>query len=195
MSVTIYKVGGSLFGLPDLRDRLTRLLRNRPDERPLLVAGGGSAPDLVREWDRIHALGQETAHWLALDAMSLNERFLSRLLPGGCVVRTRNEFEDAWSEGHIPILNAASFLRSGELSGGETLPHAWDVTSDSIAAFVAIHWPADRLVLLKSVPRPAARVGRSDAVDAHFKVLAPRIARIDWCNLRDDKAVVAPWLP
>ena len=194
MSVTVYKVGGSLFGLRDLSGRLVSLLRSRPAERPLLVAGGGQAANLVREWDRTHHLGQEKAHWLALDAMSLNALFLSRLLPGGRVVRSRDEAQRAWSEGQIPVLNAAAFLRAHESSGSEMLPHSWDVTSDSIAAFAAIHWPAERLVLLKSISQPVSPAGQTDAVDAYFKTLAPRMAHVDWCNLRTQTPAVETWL-
>ena len=41
------------------------------DERIVLIAGGGPAADMVRGLDRIHGLGDETAHRLALHAMDL----------------------------------------------------------------------------------------------------------------------------
>ena len=69
--VVIYKVGGSLLELPDLPRRLQDVVR--PDVCPLFVIGGGRTADLVREWDRLHQLGEERSHGLALKAMQLNE--------------------------------------------------------------------------------------------------------------------------
>src|SRR5262249_17829191 len=67
----VVKVGGSLFDLQDLGPRLHALLTVRPQCSPLLVPGGGAVADVVRALDRRHQLGEETSHWLALQAMSL----------------------------------------------------------------------------------------------------------------------------
>src|SRR5690348_6554608 len=70
-SLIVYKIGGSLFDLPQLPLVIRRVLAQRPDSSPLLVAGGGRAADLVREWDSVHELGDDVAHALALEAMDL----------------------------------------------------------------------------------------------------------------------------
>src|ERR1051325_5490791 len=77
----VVKVGGSLFDLPDLRQRMQRFLGDLDAQRVLLVPGGGAAADVVRALDRVHGLGEEASHWLALQAMSVNARFLGALLP------------------------------------------------------------------------------------------------------------------
>jgi hypothetical protein len=52
----------------------------------------------------------------------------------------------------------------------DPLPHVWDVTSDSIAAWVATELAVPRLVLVK----PPGAAGRADVVDPWFeRVLAP----------------------
>lgn len=198
MTLAVYKLGGSLLSLPDLAARLKRLFeRETSHPRRLLVSGGGGAADIVRDWDRLHGLGEERAHWLALESLRLNESLLAELLPGGRVVRSRDEAECVWDAGGLPILCACDFLREEERRAALPLPHTWDVTSDSIAAWVAAVWPADRLVLLKSVALATRGTGSApDAappVDAYFHVIAPRVRDIRWANLREDALTVEEW--
>ncbi len=191
MSVVVYKLGGSLLRLPDLPRRLSDLFAVRRDEQSLLVCGGGRAADIVREWDAVHQLGDEHAHWLALRSIQLNEQLLLALCPNELsIVRTRDESATAWHAGRVPLLSLFEFIRDeeprpsslskdhGELS---ILPHTWDVTSDSLAAWVAIRWPASRLVLLKSVDMPLG--GRAFA-DAYFPTIARDLPIVSWCNFR-----------
>ena len=164
----VVKVGGSLYEHPNLRTLLNTFLKQLSD-RVVIVPGGGAAADAVREWDRIHNLGEEASHWLAIRAMSLAGRLLAKLLD-------RND--------SIMMLDAESWMREHD-----TLPHSWDVTSDSIAAHVAIEMNASRLILLKSIDIPhevswevAAAKGW---VDRYFPVIANRVpCPIDIINLR-----------
>ncbi|HEX6984384.1 MAG TPA: hypothetical protein VF170_03355, partial [Planctomycetaceae bacterium] len=152
--VRVYKVGGSLFDWPELFGRLAALLASEPG-RPLLVSGGGAAADVVRDWDRVHRLGERRAHRLAVTSLRLGEAFLADGLPGGTVVTSRDEAAAAWSAGRLPVLNVETFLTDEEAAGAEPLPASWDVTSDSIAAWVAWRWPADLVLLKSATPRTA----------------------------------------
>ncbi len=192
MSTTVYKLGGSLLTLPDLATRLRKLFAGSSDTRPLLVVGGGSAADLVRDWDEVHQLGDERAHWLALEAMSFNEALLSELLKESCRVVDHRQAVDAWESARVPILRAAEFLRREETQHGPSLPHNWNVTSDSVAAWVAERFAADELVLLKSVTAPVESESptpgvQSLDVDAYFHHLAAALPRLGWINLRAER--------
>ena len=178
-SVRVYKVGGSLFDWPELFCRLASFLEAEPG-RPLLVAGGGAAADVVREWDRVFRLGEGRAHRLAVRSLGLTEAFLADGLPGAEVVRDRGEAERVWAEGRVPILRAETFLAAEVAAGVEPLPASWDVTSDSIAAWVAWRWPAG-LVLLKSA---ACDDGPEPFVDRHFGQIAGEVASAEWVDLR-----------
>ncbi len=181
-SVCVYKVGGSLFDWPELFDRLGAVL-DREQRRPLLVSGGGAAADVVREWDRIHQLGERRAHRLAMQAMELGAAFLATGLNRIVPVTGRCAAKAAWAEGRWPVLNAGAFLESDEfqtVAGSAMLPASWDVTSDSIAAAIAVRWPAD-LVLLKSTSPAAAR---EPFVDRHFPIVRGPLQRAEWFNLR-----------
>jgi aspartokinase-like uncharacterized kinase len=79
----------------------------------------------------------------------------------------------------------------------ESLPPTWDVTSDSLAASLAIRWSADELWLVKSADLPpeitAAEASRRELVDRYFPQLAPQVRRIQWCNLRDALPRLVDW--
>ena len=88
--------------------------------------------------------------------------------------------EDSGFNAGAPVLCADAFLAAEQSAGAEALPHSWDVTSDSIAAWVALRWPAD-LTLLKSA---TPRTGRESFVDPYFPTFAGRLRRAEWLDLR-----------
>lgn len=192
MGVVVYKIGGSLFEVPDLGGRIVRLLNGRADSHPLLIAGGGRAADLVREWDGLHHLGEETAHWLAMRAMMLGEELLTEIIPRAVAVADRNGAQAAWGSRQIPILRAREFVAGEEQIHGEPLPHTWEITSDSIAAWVARCWPAEELVLCKSADINSHAVRDGDWVDAYFRVAALGLSRVNCINLRSDSPQMFP---
>ena len=194
MKTIVYKVGGSLLRLPGLARRIHTVLAERPEGRPLLIAGGGEAADVVRRWDDVHRLGEERAHWLALRSLMLNEALLVQLLPDSRLVKSREAAGDAWAESQIPILCAHDFLRAEESDARPHLPHTWDVTSDSVAAWIAIHWPADELVLLKSTSQPDEDSGVVEFVDPYFDELTPRLPHVSWVNLRGNNPEIERWI-
>jgi 5-(aminomethyl)-3-furanmethanol phosphate kinase len=181
--VIVVKVGGSLYDLPDLGDRLRRFLATLPGP-VLLFPGGGITADAIRELDRIHRLGDEASHWLALAACAVNARMLAALLPGTPIVDAPTAL--------IAILDPHRFAVADE-ARPDHLPHRWDVTSDSMSARVAGVFGAAELVLLKSVAwggddwPEAARLG---VVDACFpRVVGSLRVRVRVVNLRHDAVV------
>lgn len=182
----LYKIGGSLLDLPDLPQRIRSVLQG---EKSLLLVGGGAAANVVRQWDEQHALGDESAHKLAIQSMQLSAELLHCLLPETELVSTREQAENVWAKKRWPILQVAPFLHGEESRDKKPatqteppLPHDWNCTSDSIAAWIATHWPADKLVLLKSVDEELF----PHAVDSHFAAQSQNIAHIKWINLRSN---------
>ncbi len=194
MSITVFKLGGSLLDLPDLAVRLQNAFSKLGNDRPLVISGGGDAADIVRRWHRTFGLDEERSHWLALDAIRLNQRLLLELIPKLELVPTRQAAQVALSHDRIPLLDLAEFVRTEEalVEPTEWLPHCWDVTSDSLAAWVAARWPADRLILLKSVDLPDAQTDDSEQlasaglIDSFFPQLTNSIPTIEWINLRQE---------
>lgn len=176
MPLRVIKLGGSLLDWPDLPRRFTRWLSQQPPMTNVLIVGGGAVADWIRDADRIHALGQEHSHWLCVRALQLQSELVARLL-NVPLVNSPSE-----SSPPLQILDPWAWLTAWESDATrERLPHTWAVTTDSIAAFVAIHWNADELVLLKScaVDEPEG------IVDEFFATLAPRVGKMRFVNLRD----------
>ncbi len=161
----VVKVGGSLYDHPRLDLGLQAYLESLP-EPVLLVPGGGGFADAVRKLDAIHHLGEEQSHYLALHAMNLAGEFLKRL----GITKT--------------ILDATAF--------DTDLPHSWNITSDSIAAQIAVTHNASRLILLKSIDIPQGTTWSEAAergwVDPYFPTI------IETANLTVDAINFRQWL-
>jgi 5-(aminomethyl)-3-furanmethanol phosphate kinase len=187
VGIVVAKVGGSLFDLPDLRERL-RSWASSQREPILFVPGGGDSADVIRRMDRLHGLGEEASHWLALRVLTVNAHLLATLL--GCqVIRDWCDAEcERWS-----VLDPYAFCIEDDGEPG-SLPHNWQVTSDSIAARVA-EVVRGRLVLLKSVDLPTAltvpAASKGGFVDESFAAVVARAGlHVDWINLRIHRGTV-----
>ena len=125
----VVKVGGSLFSEAG---RVVSILKG--SGHPLLVVpGGGPFARLVRSMN----LPDESAHWMAILAM---DQFGWYMAAGGLTVT-----HDLALPARAGILLPYRILRERD-----PLPHTWDVTSDTIAAWVASELGID-LLILKSV--------------------------------------------
>jgi len=116
----------------------------------LIIPGGGTFADDVRAAN----LDDDTSHWNAINSMNRYGRFLSTF-----GVKITDEPEIPQSS--IQILMPERVLREED-----SLPHSWEVTSDSIALWIAERLEVP-LLLVKS------RSGTLDdgLVDAYFPIL------------------------
>jgi 5-(aminomethyl)-3-furanmethanol phosphate kinase len=137
--LTVVKVGGGL-GDDALRP-LCATLGELGERHPLLVVpGGGGFADAVREADRRFGLRAATSHRMAILGMEQFGWLLSELIPGA---ERRGDLARVGAGRATVLLPAALPL--------DALPASWEVTSDSIAAWVAGETGAGRLVLVKGV--------------------------------------------
>jgi len=128
-SPLIVKVGGSLYNrIPYLVPILIA------SKRPLfIIPGGGPFADLVRQV----RVNNDAAHWMAIAAMEQYGWFISSF---GILTTDRVA---------VPLTTTV-FLPYRCIRLTDVLPHTWEVTSDTIAAWVADTLHLD-LLLLKSV--------------------------------------------
>ena len=197
--VHIVKLGGSLLDWTEMPSRLTRLLTTSPGQHPLLIVGGGAAADIVRSWQQAHALDDNTAHALAIDAMAMNSQLLATLLPRTRIVTDHAQDNEAWATNHWPILDCGTFLAAQEPLQALKLPHSWQATSDTIAGWITRTWPASRLTLVKSVDLPSDRspTAMSDAglIDEHLATWIDQLPATEWVNLRSATPQPVHWQP
>jgi 5-(aminomethyl)-3-furanmethanol phosphate kinase len=185
----VVKVGGSLFDLPDFRPRLREWLAELGNINVLIVPGGGATTDAIRAFDRTHRLGEEASHWLAIQAMSVNARFLKALLPDANLVGDVPVQEN----GQWYLLDALPFFQMDDSRPGH-LPHRWQVTSDSLAVRAATLVNARELILLKSVDwlgNDWAEASRAGVVDEYF-AQALRQAPLLHVRVVNFRAAIAP---
>jgi aspartokinase-like uncharacterized kinase len=168
--IVVVKVGGSLFDWPELKPRLQQFCGSLADHNIVLIPGGGKTADAIRELDRVHGLGEERSHWLALHALTVNGHFLADLL-GVQSVESLNAAWSAFRRNPVVVLDPFRFAR-GDEDRPDHLPHNWSATSDSLAARVARIADAERLILLKSVTIPDGmdwtEASRQNLVDPLF---------------------------
>jgi aspartokinase-like uncharacterized kinase len=136
------------------------------------VAGGGPVVDGLRVVDAAGGLDAATSHQLAIDALGLTARAVSAAL-GLPLTATADQAGPA-------VLDTPDWLcRHGQLV---RLPVGWHVTSDSIAASVAV--ALDRpLLLVKRVPPPEPdldALATRGWIDPHFPEASARLEVIDW---------------
>lgn len=193
-TLAVIKFGGSLFDWPELSFKLTAYLQERrvrdPGEETVLIAGGGPAADWIRALDQIHGFGDEAADRLARHALDLTAVVLESLVPGSIVCNGLETLQAAWDSGYVPILASRQFLLEIARHGRDALPASWEVTSDAIAARIAVFLEAGSLVLLKSAPLPEGATRRDAArlglVDPMFPSVARSIPRVEYVNLRSN---------
>jgi aspartokinase-like uncharacterized kinase len=166
-SITVLKIGGSLVR-SDAAWQLMRALAVRERSRLLIVPGGGNFADGVRAAQAQQGLSEAAAHHMALLAMHMLAVALADLAPGFVLADSRAQFDAAWRAGKTPVWVPAPMVL-----GVASIPASWDVTSDSLSAWLAGEVGATKLVLVKSCTLPPdARSARAltDAgvVDACF---------------------------
>jgi aspartokinase-like uncharacterized kinase len=142
----VIKVGGSLSrsrALPDLCREISQL---GGIHRLLVIPGGGEFADLVRDFYARLQLSETAAHRMAILAMDQYGYLLGDLIPHAELVAGLPDALRVAADGRVPVL-----LPSSLMAQADPLPHSWQVTSDSIAAWVAGASHASLLVLLKDV--------------------------------------------
>jgi aspartokinase-like uncharacterized kinase len=140
--VTVVKLGGGLGrgAGDDVLRALCATLGELGERHPLLVVPGGALfADAVRAADRRFGLAATTSHHMAVLGMEQFGWLLSELIPGA-----ERSAEPRAAAGRTTVLLPGALSLEG-------LPASWQVTSDSIAAWVAGRVGAGRLVLVKEV--------------------------------------------
>jgi len=143
----VIKVGGSLAEAPSALKALgAELSRIAKTHRIVVVPGGGKFADAVRELDAKFTLPAAISHRMAILAMDQYGLLLSHIIPDSSTSESLSKVKRLAGSERGPI-----FLPSRLLSKSDPFEPSWDVTSDSIAAYVAVKLRAAMAVFVTDV--------------------------------------------
>ena len=123
----VVKIGGSLF--PNYAITLADKLKCTDS---CIILGGGEFANLIRKYDDEMNFSDEINHWTAIDCMDIIAKLVNDKLDSTRLAFSIDEVNDISDEGFTPIFVVSEFLKSED-----PFECSWDVTSDSIAAYVA----------------------------------------------------------
>lgn len=169
----IVKLGGSLVEEETAADMLAVIVKAR---RPvILVPGGGAFADTVRAEQARWRIDDASAHAMALLAMHQTALLLAALSSRLSVCDSGASIARACAEGRVPVWAPARMALADD-----AMPHDWSITSDGLAAWLALRLRARQVVLLKSrLAAPSlgpAELARQGIVDAVFAELVRETA-------------------
>jgi 5-(aminomethyl)-3-furanmethanol phosphate kinase len=131
--------------------------------RLVVVPGGGPFADVVRVTQAQMGFDDVAAHEMAMMAMSQFGRALVSLRPGFELADSEAALRNALRRGRTPIWSPVSMALAAGLKA------SWDLTSDSLAVWLAGQLDAERLILVKhGAPGSAAELVRGGVVDPLF---------------------------
>src|SRR5262249_2182184 len=158
----VVKLGGSLLGSPRLGDWLEALAACRGEA--VVVAGGGPFADAVREAQRRRPFADSAAHRMAILGMEQFALMLAALHPALQPAASPAEIATLGRAGQAPV-----WLPSRMTFAAADIPESWDVTSDSLAVWLAGALGIGRVLLVKSARLPAeasaAALGEAGIID------------------------------
>lgn len=169
--LTVVKLGGSYAFSSALRNWIEAIAACAG--RVVVAPGGGPFAEAVRMAQPKMGFDDRAAHEMALLAMEQYGCALANLAaslrPAASAVAIRRVL----LAGGVPVWSATRMVRAAK-----DIPWSWDVTSDSLAAWLAGRIGAKRVLLVKHVEPPAGRLHAAALVaDGIIDAAFPRFLR------------------
>lgn len=143
----VIKLGGSLAYGTELVECLAKVEQNHANSGLVIVPGGGVFADQVRATQKQWQINDRTAHCMALLAMQQMALLINGLMPTWSLAPT--------------VANLQQFARRHQTSvwmpdvrelDQASIDSSWDITSDSLAAWLAGVLSAQELLIIKAAP-------------------------------------------
>jgi aspartokinase-like uncharacterized kinase len=169
--MVVLKIGGSLLGSPELMHWLD-IVANFGDGKVMIVPGGGLFADAVREAQQLSNTSDAIAHKLSVLAMDQFGLLLADMQPALATASNASEIIE-YSGQHRGMV----WLPSQMVLADDSIPKNWQVTSDSLSAWLACKIGAEQLILVKSKPLaaylkstsiPLQKLVEDDLIDCQF---------------------------
>lgn len=163
---TVVKLGGSFAFSADLRPWIAAIAGC--SGHAVIVPGGGSFADIVRAAQTQMGFDDFAAHRMALLAMEQYGCAIKSLHDALWLADSLDAIRRCLADDRVPV-----WLPTKMALDAAEIPQSWDVTSDSLAAWLAGKIGAERLLLVKHIEPAhgtmrAADLAARDAVDQAF---------------------------
>ena len=155
--LVVLKLGGSHAGAAHLLEWLAAIAAEAGSI--VIVPGGGPFADAVRDAQVAMGFDNGAAHEMAMMAMAQYGRALQSLNPALRLAASRTAILRALDEGKVPV------WAPERMTLAANLPESWELTSDSLAAWLAGEIGARRLILVKHGRFAARRLEVLDLVE------------------------------
>ena len=123
----VVKIGGSLF--PNHAIELAKQLK---DSDSVIILGGGEFANLIRKYNDEQDFSEDVNHWTAIDCMDIIAKLVDDKIDSTKLAYSLDEVNEISDGGFTPIFVVSEFLKTED-----PFECSWDVTSDSIAAYVS----------------------------------------------------------
>ena len=182
MKVIVVKVGGSLTAYPEKLKTLCKKLSELSQYHSLIIVpGGGEFADSTRRIDEKFSLSCRVSHRMAILGMDQYGLLLSDLTPQSVTVTKLWKTTRVLGSGHLPI-----FLPSDLFFKEDPLENSWDITSDSIATYLAGRLHASKVLLVTDVdgiytdnPKTTPKAELIKSVSANQLIAANKRTSVD----------------
>ncbi len=166
----VIKIGGSLYNSKQLVSWLNAI-NKCSDKKIIVVPGGGPFADQVRRADEKYSLNQDHAHHMAVMAMQQFSHLLASLCPAMPLANSETKIHHLWNNVNAVIWGPYEMVRDQC-----DLPNSWDITSDSLAVWLASIFKINNLLLVKSTKEVLERTDL--AVLADKKCIDPDLLEL-----------------
>ncbi|KZX15519.1 uridylate kinase [Methanobrevibacter cuticularis] len=114
---------------PDEAIDLIQVLRGT---NSLIINGGGQFANLIRKYDEEVSFSKDITHETAIDSMDIIAKLLNDKFDFTEIVDSLEEAIKVSKSGKIPIMQCSDILKEND-----EIQHSWNLTSDSISAYIA----------------------------------------------------------
>jgi aspartokinase-like uncharacterized kinase len=171
--MVIIKLGGSLSKSTTLVNCLNAIENNYAGKMTVIVPGGGAFADQVRLAQQRWQFDDSTAHHMAILGMQQMALMFKGLKPGFAIAHNIEAIQNLLKQQKIVIWSPdSSELNSAGITA------SWDISSDSLAAWLAKTVSATELILVKSATIEANlnlhQLAGLNIVDKAFCVMVAR---------------------
>lgn len=147
MDDTLIKIGGSLAIYPEeLKILCSKLDAASKKHNIIVVPGGAEFADVVRAVDKRFGLSDSVSHQMAILGMDQYGLLLSDLIKGSQLINQLEQVQGIFDLHMLPV-----FLPSNFMLRNDPLERSWNVTSDSIAVYLANQLHIKKVILVTDV--------------------------------------------